>query len=191
MFVLSRVNVVWLKRACVGGSCDHHRTAGPGAARSARSAKGNQNWIDVGPFTLQPSEPPSSPSRSGWPRCSTAAKLLHGWRARPDSGRAPGPRSSGWYSPETTRHGHDRHDHRGAALFFAGVGSTSSASPLLPWPSAAVLAITSPNRVLPHPVLVNRANLRRGLRRELPVPPTASTGWPPADGSAWGWARAG
>ncbi|MCU1548146.1 MAG: cell division protein FtsW [Arthrobacter sp.] len=55
MFVLSRVNVVWLKRFAwlamfvaiillvlvllVG-----------------RSALGNQNWIDVGPFTFQPSE---------------------------------------------------------------------------------------------------------------------------------------
>ena len=55
MFVLSRVNVVWLKR-------------GAWAAILAafvllvlvllvgRSALGNQNWIDVGPFTFQPSE---------------------------------------------------------------------------------------------------------------------------------------
>ncbi len=55
MFVLSRVNVVWLKRG-----------AWPAILAAfvllalvllvGRSALGNQNWIDVGPFTFQPSE---------------------------------------------------------------------------------------------------------------------------------------
>lgn len=55
MLVLSRVNVVWLKRF-----------AWPAMAVATvllllvllvgRSTLGNQNWIDVGPFTFQPSE---------------------------------------------------------------------------------------------------------------------------------------
>jgi len=55
MFVLSRVNVVWLKRF-----------AWPAIILAVvllalvllvgRSTLGNQNWIDVGPFTFQPSE---------------------------------------------------------------------------------------------------------------------------------------
>jgi cell division protein FtsW len=55
LFVLSRVNVVWLKRF-----------AWPAIFSAVillvlvllvgRSALGNQNWIDVGPFTFQPSE---------------------------------------------------------------------------------------------------------------------------------------
>jgi cell division protein FtsW len=55
MFLLSRVNVVWLKRF-----------AWPAILVAlvllvlvllvGRSALGNQNWIDIGPFTFQPSE---------------------------------------------------------------------------------------------------------------------------------------
>ncbi|QDY91406.1 putative lipid II flippase FtsW [Arthrobacter sp. UKPF54-2] len=55
MFVLSRVNVVWLKRgawfAIIAAFILLVLVLLVG-----RSALGNQNWIDVGPFTFQPSE---------------------------------------------------------------------------------------------------------------------------------------
>ena len=55
MFVLSRVNVVWLKRGAwlsiIGSFVLLVLVLLVG-----RSALGNQNWIDVGPFTFQPSE---------------------------------------------------------------------------------------------------------------------------------------
>ena len=55
MFLLSRVNVVWLKRgawiAIIAAFVLLVLVLLIG-----RSALGNQNWIDVGPFTFQPSE---------------------------------------------------------------------------------------------------------------------------------------
>ena len=55
MFLLSRVNVVWLKRfawlAIVAALVLLVLVLLIG-----RSALGNQNWIDIGPFTFQPSE---------------------------------------------------------------------------------------------------------------------------------------
>ncbi|WP_211880455.1 putative lipid II flippase FtsW [Pseudarthrobacter albicanus] len=55
MFLLSRVNVVWLKRgawfAIIAAFVLLVLVLLVG-----RSALGNQNWIDVGPFTFQPSE---------------------------------------------------------------------------------------------------------------------------------------
>ena len=55
MFLLSRVNVVWLKRgawlAIIAAFVLLVLVLLIG-----RSALGNKNWIDVGPFTFQPSE---------------------------------------------------------------------------------------------------------------------------------------
>src|SRR6476620_12001552 len=55
MFVLSRVNVVWLKRIAWPAMCLAIILLGL-VLLVGRSALGNQNWIDVGPFTFQPSE---------------------------------------------------------------------------------------------------------------------------------------
>lgn len=55
MFLLSRVNVVWLKRfawLAIGLALVLLVLV----LLVGRSALGNQNWIDVGPFTFQPSE---------------------------------------------------------------------------------------------------------------------------------------
>ena len=54
MFVLSRVNVVWLKRLR-GRRWSWPGPAGAGAPDGAQRP-GNKNWIDIGPFTFQPSE---------------------------------------------------------------------------------------------------------------------------------------
>ncbi|WP_261792213.1 putative lipid II flippase FtsW [Arthrobacter sp. PM3] len=80
MFVLSRVNVVWMRRI-----------AWPVIALAiallglvllvGRSALGNQNWIDVGPFTFQPSEA-AKLALALWMATvlDRKAKLLHEWR---------------------------------------------------------------------------------------------------------------
>jgi cell division protein FtsW len=80
MFVLSRVNVVWLKRF-----------AWPAIMLAivllalvllvGRSTLGNQNWIDVGPFTFQPSEA-AKLALALWMATvlNRKAKLLDNWR---------------------------------------------------------------------------------------------------------------
>jgi cell division protein FtsW len=55
MFLLSRVNVVWLKRGAWLAIIVAFVLLGL-VLLVGRSALGNQNWIDVGPFTFQPSE---------------------------------------------------------------------------------------------------------------------------------------
>lgn len=55
MFVLSRVNVVWLKRGAWFAIILSFILLVL-VLLVGRSALGNQNWIDVGPFTFQPSE---------------------------------------------------------------------------------------------------------------------------------------
>jgi cell division protein FtsW len=80
MFVLSRVNVVWLKRL-----------AWPGIAGAyvllvlvlliGTSTNGNQNWIDIGGITFQPSEA-AKLALALWMATVLAvkAKLLHRWK---------------------------------------------------------------------------------------------------------------
>ncbi|SDL86605.1 cell division protein FtsW [Arthrobacter sp. ov407] len=80
MFVLSRVNVVWLRRIAwlVMGLA----IALLGLVLLVgRSALGNQNWIDVGPFTFQPSEA-AKLALALWMATvlDRKAKLLHQWR---------------------------------------------------------------------------------------------------------------
>ena len=80
MFVLSRVNVVWLRRFAwpliflALGLLGLVLLVG-------RSALGNQNWIDVGPFTFQPSEA-AKLALALWMATvlDRKAKLLHEWR---------------------------------------------------------------------------------------------------------------
>ena len=55
MFLLSRVNVVWLKRGAWIAIIVAFVLLVL-VLLIGRSALGNQNWIDVGPFTFQPSE---------------------------------------------------------------------------------------------------------------------------------------
>ncbi|MCB5293497.1 putative lipid II flippase FtsW [Arthrobacter sp. SO3] len=55
MFLLSRVNVVWLKRGAWIAIIAAFVLLAL-VLLVGRSALGNQNWIDVGPFTFQPSE---------------------------------------------------------------------------------------------------------------------------------------
>ncbi|MET1065583.1 MAG: putative lipid II flippase FtsW [Arthrobacter sp.] len=55
MFLLSRVNVVWLKRGAWIAIIAALVLLGL-VLLVGRSALGNKNWIDVGPFTFQPSE---------------------------------------------------------------------------------------------------------------------------------------
>jgi cell division protein FtsW len=55
MFLLSRVNVVWLKRGAWFAILVAFVLLVL-VLLIGRSALGNQNWIDVGPFTFQPSE---------------------------------------------------------------------------------------------------------------------------------------
>lgn len=55
MLVLSRVNVVWLKRVAWPAMILAVILLGL-VLLVGRSTLGNQNWIDVGPFTFQPSE---------------------------------------------------------------------------------------------------------------------------------------
>jgi cell division protein FtsW len=55
MFLLSRVNVVWLKRGAWLAIIAAFILLGL-VLLVGRSALGNQNWIDIGPFTFQPSE---------------------------------------------------------------------------------------------------------------------------------------
>jgi len=55
MFLLSRVNVVWLKRFAWLAIIVALVLLGL-VLLVGRSALGNQNWIDIGPFTFQPSE---------------------------------------------------------------------------------------------------------------------------------------
>jgi cell division protein FtsW len=80
MFVLSRINVVWLKRL-----------AWPGIAGAyvllvlvlliGTSTNGNQNWIDIGGITFQPSEA-AKLALALWMATVLAvkAKLLHKWK---------------------------------------------------------------------------------------------------------------
>jgi cell division protein FtsW len=55
MFLISRVNVVWLKRGAWIAIIAALVLLGL-VLLVGRSALGNKNWIDVGPFTFQPSE---------------------------------------------------------------------------------------------------------------------------------------
>jgi len=80
MFVLSRVNVVWLKRLAWPAMCLAIILLGL-VLLIGRSALGNQNWIDVGPFTFQPSEA-AKLALALWMATvlNRKAKLLTEWR---------------------------------------------------------------------------------------------------------------
>jgi cell division protein FtsW len=150
MFVLSRVNVVWLKRV-----------AWPAMALAfvllvlvlvvGRSALGNQNWIDVGPFTFQPSEA-AKLALALWMATvlNRKAKLLRDWRhalvpvVLPGAGGVIG----------LILAGNDLGTAMivmiitAAALFFAGVRlSLFAIAGAVLAAGTAVLAITSPNRM--------------------------------------------
>lgn len=80
MFVLSRVNVVWLRR--FAWPIIFLAVALLGLVLLVgRSALGNQNWIDVGPFTFQPSEA-AKLALALWMATvlDRKAKLLQEWR---------------------------------------------------------------------------------------------------------------
>jgi cell division protein FtsW len=80
MFVLSRVNVVWLRRFAWPVMFLAVALLGL-VLLVGRSALGNQNWIDVGPFTFQPSEA-AKLALALWMATVLARKekLLHEWR---------------------------------------------------------------------------------------------------------------
>ena len=80
MFVLSRVNVVWLRRFAWPLMLLAIALLGL-VLLVGRSALGNQNWIDVGPFTFQPSEA-AKLALALWMATvlDRKAKLLHEWR---------------------------------------------------------------------------------------------------------------
>jgi cell division protein FtsW len=80
MFVLSRVNVVWLKRIAWPAIVLAIVLLGL-VLLVGRSALGNQNWIDVGPFTFQPSEA-AKLALALWMATvlNRKAKLLAEWR---------------------------------------------------------------------------------------------------------------
>ncbi|MGY3317632.1 putative lipid II flippase FtsW [Arthrobacter sp. TE12232] len=80
MFVLSRVNVVWLRRFAWPAMFLAVALLGL-VLLVGRSALGNQNWIDVGPFTFQPSEA-AKLALALWMATvlDRKAKLLHEWR---------------------------------------------------------------------------------------------------------------
>ncbi|MFF2244135.1 putative lipid II flippase FtsW [Arthrobacter sp. NPDC058130] len=80
MFVLSRVNVVWLRRIAWGVMLLAIALLGL-VLLVGRSTLGNQNWIDVGPFTFQPSEA-AKLALALWMATvlDRKAKLLHEWR---------------------------------------------------------------------------------------------------------------
>ena len=80
MLVLSRVNVVWLRRFAWPLIFLAIALLGL-VLLVGRSALGNQNWIDVGPFTFQPSEA-AKLALALWMATvlDRKAKLLHEWR---------------------------------------------------------------------------------------------------------------
>ncbi len=80
MFVLSRVNVVWLRRFAWPAMFLALALLGL-VLVVGRSTLGNQNWIDVGPFTFQPSEA-AKLALALWMATvlDRKAKLLHEWR---------------------------------------------------------------------------------------------------------------
>ncbi|GAP57046.1 lipid II flippase FtsW [Arthrobacter sp. Hiyo6] len=80
MFVLSRVNVVWLKRFAWAAIVIAVVLLGL-VLLVGRSTLGNQNWIDVGPFTFQPSEA-AKLALALWMATvlDRKAKLLSQWR---------------------------------------------------------------------------------------------------------------
>ena len=80
MFVLSRVNVVWLRRFAWPLMFLAVALLGL-VLLVGRSTLGNQNWIDVGPFTFQPSEA-AKLALALWMATVLARKekLLHEWR---------------------------------------------------------------------------------------------------------------
>ncbi|RKR13900.1 putative lipid II flippase FtsW [Arthrobacter oryzae] len=80
MFVLSRVNVVWLRRFAWPAMFLAIALLGL-VLVVGRSTLGNQNWIDVGPFTFQPSEA-AKLALALWMATvlNRKAKLLHEWR---------------------------------------------------------------------------------------------------------------
>ena len=80
MFVLSRVNVVWLRRFAWPLMFLAIALLGL-VLLVGRSTLGNQNWIDVGPFTFQPSEA-AKLALALWMATvlDRKAKLLHEWR---------------------------------------------------------------------------------------------------------------
>ncbi|KRE76859.1 putative lipid II flippase FtsW [Arthrobacter sp. Soil763] len=80
LFVLSRVNVVWLRRFAWPLMLLAVALLGL-VLLIGRSALGNQNWIDVGPFTFQPSEA-AKLALALWMATvlDRKAKLLQQWR---------------------------------------------------------------------------------------------------------------
>lgn len=80
MFVLSRVNVAWLRRVAWLLMLLAIALLGL-VLLVGRSALGNQNWIDIGPFTFQPSEA-AKLALALWMATvlDRKAKLLHEWR---------------------------------------------------------------------------------------------------------------
>jgi len=80
MFVLSRVNVVWLRRFAWPVMFLALALLGL-VLLVGRSTLGNQNWIDIGPFTFQPSEA-AKLALALWMATvlDRKAKLLHEWR---------------------------------------------------------------------------------------------------------------
>ncbi len=150
MFVLSRVNVVWLKRVAWPAMFLAVVLLGL-VLVVGRSTLGNQNWIDVGPFTFQPSEA-AKLALALWMATvlNRKAKLLTQWRhvlvpvVFPGAAAVLG----------LILAGNDLGTAMivmvimAAALFFAGVrlylfGIAGAALAL----GTAVLAITSPNRM--------------------------------------------
>ena len=123
MFLLSRVNVVWLKRgawlAIIVAFVLLVLVLVIG-----RSALGNKNWIDVGPFTFQPSEA-AKLALALWMATvlDRKAKLLSPGKARPGPRGAPRAPLDDRAHPDgqRPRHRHDRHDdHGGRAVLRRG-----------------------------------------------------------------------
>ena len=171
MFVLSRVNVVWLRRFAWPLMFLAIALLGL-VLLVGRSALGNQNWIDVGPFTFQPSEA-AKLALALWMATvlDRKAKLLHEWRHALIPVVLPGAIAV----LGLILAGNDLGTAMivmiivAAALFFAGVRL------YLFGIAGAVLALgaTDPRRHepepdVPHPVM-DRPDLRRRLRPELPV----------------------
>jgi len=150
MFVLSRVNVVWLRRFAWPLMLLAIALLGL-VLLVGRSALGNQNWIDVGPFTFQPSEA-AKLALALWMATvlDRKAKLLHEWRHALIPVVAPGAIAV----LGLILAGNDLGTAMivmiiiAAALFFAGVrlylfGIAGAVLALF----ATILAVTSPNRM--------------------------------------------
>lgn len=150
MFVLSRVNVVWLRRVAWWLMLLAVALLGL-VLLVGRSALGNQNWIDVGPFTFQPSEA-AKLALALWMATvlDRKAKLLQEWRHALIPVVFPG----AVVVLVLILAGNDLGTAMivmiivAAALFFAGVRlSFFAISGALLAIGATVLAVTSPNRM--------------------------------------------